>query len=365
MSVYNCDRNRIQLFPRSVGFGPDFCQREDTAYKMKNPFVSIIIPVYNVEGYVGECLRSVMCQTSAEEGIGIECLVVDDRGTDGSMNEVRETLEGYAGPVDFRIISREANGGLSAARNSGLHEATGKYVYFLDSDDIITPDCISLLATAARKYPGAELVIGDFQTFPEEGMFKNLMIEFKNVPEHIDNIEDLHFHWFFKVPEIACNKLVKRDWIEANSLYFLEGIIHEDTHWRALMYSYATEVAFVNQKTYLYRMRPGSIMKSQGYLDKRVKNLSKLYIDLFSKPLRWDRPLVNWAFNILSIMRNPEGTGFDPILSREEFNNMERALKANKEIPWIARFMSCFFHLPRPLRRGRILTLIFDIFLRR
>lgn len=328
---------------------------------MTNPFVSIIIPVYNVEGYVRECLRSVMSQTASEEGIVIECLVVDDRGTDGSMQEVHETLEGYAGPVDFRIITREANGGLSAARNTGLHEATGEYVYFLDSDDIITPDCISLLATAARKYPGAELVIGDFQTFPEEGMFKNLMIEFKNVPEHIDNVEDLHFHWFFKVPEIACNKLVKRDWIEANSLYFLEGIIHEDTHWRALMYSYATEVAFVNQKTYLYRMRPGSIMKSQGYLDKRVKNLSKLYIDLFSKPLRWDRPLVNWAFNILSIMRNPEGTGFDSKLSRQEYKRMHKAFIANKTVPFFVRLFSYYLQFPHKLRSARIQKVMLDL----
>lgn len=332
---------------------------------MTEPCITIIIPVYNVEGYVGECIRSVMAQDAIESGACLECLIVDDCGSDGSMAEVSQTLEGYNGPVDFRIISRSANGGLSAARNSGIREAKGEYVYFLDSDDLITPDCMSSLLTSAKKYPTAEIIIGDFQTFPKKDIFGNLKINNKNVPENISDVKLLRSIWFKKVPDIACNKFIKTKWIREYNLYFKEGIIHEDTHWRALAYSYVHEVSFVDKTTYLYRMRPGSIMKSDGFLHRKALNLGILSSDILSKSLLWDRNLVDWAYSIFWIMSDPQNTGFDPILSREEFNNMERALKANKEIPWIARFMSCFFHLPRPLRRGRILTLIFDIFLRR
>lgn len=108
-------------------------------------------------------------------------------------------------------------------------------------------------------------------------------------------------------------------------------------------------------------MRPGSIMKSQGYLDKRVKNLSKLYIDLFSKPLRWDRPLVNWAFNILSIMRNPEGTGFDSKLSRQEYKRMHKAFIANKTVPFFVRLFSYYLQFPHKLRSARIQKVILDL----
>ena len=101
--------------------------------------VTIIIPIYNVAPFVADCIHSVMCQTWQEP---LECILVDDCGTDDSMAVVERTLQDYQGPVDFRIVRHEHNRGLSAARNTGLDNATGDYVYFLDSDDEVTPDCI-------------------------------------------------------------------------------------------------------------------------------------------------------------------------------------------------------------------------------
>mgnify|MGYP002523974151 FL=1 len=99
--------------------------------------VTIIIPIYNVAPFVADCIHSVMGQTWQEP---LECILVDDCGTDDSMAVVERTLQDYQGPVDFRIVRHEHNRGLSAARNTGLDNATGDYVYFLDSDDEITPD---------------------------------------------------------------------------------------------------------------------------------------------------------------------------------------------------------------------------------
>ena len=106
------------------------------------PKVSIIIPIYNVETYIEECLQSVMRQTY--KGM-IECILVDDCGTDNSMKIMEQLIEVYNGPIEFKVLHHEHNRGLSAARNTGMDAACGDYVYFLHSDDWISDDCIERL----------------------------------------------------------------------------------------------------------------------------------------------------------------------------------------------------------------------------
>lgn len=118
------------------------------------PIVSIIIPVYNVEAYIEECLHSVSNQTIPEQ---LECLVVDDCGCDNSATIAKRYIESYTGKVKFQFVKREKNGGLSAARNSGLRMATGKYVYFLDSDDYIKPGAMETLLRLVNIYGDVDL----------------------------------------------------------------------------------------------------------------------------------------------------------------------------------------------------------------
>lgn len=96
--------------------------------------VSIIIPIYNVEPYILECLQSVDKQTIGDD---IECILVDDCGTDNSVLVAEDFIKSYNGRVHFTLIHHQKNGGLSAARNTGIHAAHGEYLYFLDSDDTI------------------------------------------------------------------------------------------------------------------------------------------------------------------------------------------------------------------------------------
>ena len=117
--------------------------------------ISIIIPVYNVELYVEECLQSVANQTMTE---GIECIIVDDRGQDNSMDIVRHFVDDYQGAISFHILKHEKNGGLSAARNTGIEAATGEYVYFLDSDDYLVPSAIETLISIADRNGGVDLL---------------------------------------------------------------------------------------------------------------------------------------------------------------------------------------------------------------
>ena len=120
--------------------------------------VSIIIPVYNVAPYIEDCLKSVMMQTYKGE---MECIIVDDCGTDDSIAIAEQMIAAYQGAIQFRMLHHERNKGLSAARNTGTIAATGDYIYYLDSDDEITEDCIEKLMAVAMHDPGIEMVQGN------------------------------------------------------------------------------------------------------------------------------------------------------------------------------------------------------------
>ena len=97
--------------------------------------VSIIIPVYNVSLYIERCIKSVMSQTYQD----IECILVNDATPDDSIAIAERLIADYNGTIQFRILNHEHNKGQSTARNTGIDASTGDYLYFLDSDDEITP----------------------------------------------------------------------------------------------------------------------------------------------------------------------------------------------------------------------------------
>ena len=120
--------------------------------------VSVLIPVYNVAPYIERCLQSVVDQTYTD----IECILVDDCGSDNSIELAQNFINNYKGNIKFSILHHDKNKGQSAARNTALKYAKGEYVYFLDSDDAITSDCIEILMSLATKYPNAVFAQGNF-----------------------------------------------------------------------------------------------------------------------------------------------------------------------------------------------------------
>jgi len=104
--------------------------------------LSIIIPLYNVEQFISDCLLSVCRQTYAG---GIECIIVDDCGNDNSVAIVEDFIARYTGPIQFRLLHHTHNQGLSAARNTGMDNAKGEFLYFLDSDDWLDDDTLQVL----------------------------------------------------------------------------------------------------------------------------------------------------------------------------------------------------------------------------
>ena len=214
--------------------------------------ISVVIPVYHVAQYVGDCIRSVMRQTWQGS---LECIFVDDGGTDDSMEVVRQTIQGYQGPIDFRIVGHDRNRGLSAARNTGIEAATGDYIYFLDSDDEMTPDCIEMLARPleTERY---DVVLGDYRIVGT-GMPKiPLMLSDGQV---LRDGEVIHAYRYKDWYMMSVNKLYRTVFLMENRLRFMEGIIHEDELWSFQIACLAKSLVAVRQETYIYKLREGSI----------------------------------------------------------------------------------------------------------
>lgn len=217
------------------------------------PLVSIIIPVYNVEPYIERCLLSVLNQTY----LHIEVIIVDDCTPDNSINIAEEVLFGYPGK-NVRIIKHEENRGLSATRNTGIKAATGDYIYFLDSDDEIIKDAISDLVNNALN-SGSDVVVGGIQikgNYPEI----NLFFPDNYIISESEEILNTFFRneWYV----MACNKLINLSFLRTNSLFFYEGIYHEDLLWSFELAQKVRSISFCLNQTYIYYIRENSITGS-------------------------------------------------------------------------------------------------------
>lgn len=216
--------------------------------------VSIIIPVYNVAPYIKRCLDSVAAQTYTGD---MECILVDDCGKDDSVKLAKEWIDSYTGRTKFFLLSHTTNQGQSAARNTGLKAASGDYIFFLDSDDAITPECIESLASFAAKYPDVDFVQGQTVNNAQGTVVLHYIHQF---PEYENNTEQMCFCILRHSMPSACNKLIKYSFITLNSLFFPVGIVHEDLYWLFFVMKRVKSVAFTNIGTYYYYTNGDSTM---------------------------------------------------------------------------------------------------------
>ena len=223
--------------------------------------VTIGFPVYNVENYVLRSLRSALNQNLDN----YEVIVVDDCGTDGSMNVIKKLLDNHANRDKIRIIYHPKNAGLAEARNTAIKNARGKYIYFLDSDDYISPDALSTLYSAAEKYQ-ADVVwssnykqqnekiwtedenILPFKVFQEDGEFSSFLYS---------NIKD-------NLPDTAWNILFSIDFLNKNNLLFPNIRFQEDIAFDELYHPYIKKAVMIPNLTYYYLLRAGSLMNVQS-----------------------------------------------------------------------------------------------------
>lgn len=226
-----------------------------------NPSVSVIIPVYNVENYLRQCLNSVINQTLQS----IEVICVDDGSTDSSL----AILEEYA-KKDGRItVISELNGGLSCARNRGLSYARGEYVYFLDSDDYLVPIALEALAKAANE-DNADVIIFNAETVYETEALKESHASFadayqkeKPYDEVLSGTEMLSKLLKMKAYRSSVPlQFFRREFLDGTGVCFLEGVTHEDELFTPIILNKASRVLCLNQPFYFRRIRENSIMSA-------------------------------------------------------------------------------------------------------
>ena len=223
--------------------------------------VSIIIPVYNVALYIERCIKSVMDQTYNGD---MECILVNDASSDDCIAIAEHLIADYNGPIQFRILNHEHNAGVSAARNTGIDAATGDYLYFMDSDDEITSDCIDKLSLPILKDPTIEMVEGCYVAFTKD--FNNVTSEqiFSRPQLEYATHEAVRIFFLSRRYEnkLAWNKLVNRDFVLKNQIYFKEGVLWEDFLWHFMYNKYLSHLYIIPDVTYKYHIRPKSIVTS-------------------------------------------------------------------------------------------------------
>lgn len=233
--------------------------------------VSVIIPIYNVEKYIEECLLSAMRQTLAE----IEIICVNDGTKDDSMRIVRK----YADEDCRIIIVEKENGGLSSARNAGVKVAKGEYLYFLDSDDYIAENMLETLYEeccrnrldniyfdAESFYESPELEV-QYKHYKDYYRRPSMFEEVVSGPELFAKMENLHLY-----RPSACLQMPKRTLLSENNISFYEGIVHEDNLFSLQTIFAAKRTKHIATPFYKRRVRGESIMtdgqefrRSYGY----------------------------------------------------------------------------------------------------
>ncbi len=221
--------------------------------------VSIIIPVYDVSAYIRRCLNSVMCQKFTN----IECIIVDDATPDDSILQCEQIIGSYLGPIKFLILHHLQNEGLSVSRNTGIKAATGDYVFFLDSDDELSCDCIEKMIEPIKHDPTIEMVLGNVDFYSDGYPLPPSLRKRKRLCEdNITNNENVR-NFFFGNNGFygnAWNRLVNRSFINKNQLLFREKVLWEDGLWTFYVMKYLKHLYIIPDITYFHYKRPNSIM---------------------------------------------------------------------------------------------------------
>ncbi len=216
--------------------------------------VSIIIPVYNVAQYIQRCIHSILVQERT--CCDIECIIVNDCTQDDSMQIIHDMLNDYHGNIQFVICHHKVNKGLSAARNTGIRRATGDYILFVDSDDYISDDCLKQMQKGVDDYPGIDVILGNAYSCKYGQPFFPSVSEpmlLSNANEILLKIyfAELHFH--------AWNRLIRRNLLLDNDLFFVEGLLYEDMPWTYRLISVMSSMLVLPYNTYIYEDNVNSI----------------------------------------------------------------------------------------------------------
>lgn len=246
---------------------------EDVLEEMNEKMLSVIVPVYNTEKYISDCIESII-NSKFED---MEIIVINDGSTDNSEIVIKEYINKY--PKIIKYIKQE-NHGLGNVRNVGLKNAKGKYIFSVDSDDTINVQFLK----EAEKYMknDVDMVICDWLSIPENGEnFETAAIDY--IFKDINPYKGL---LYTTIMPSTCNKIIKRNIFKRIKYNYAEGLKYEDLSLNPIIMIEAKSIKYINKPYYEYKIRGNSIMRTNaGYnmidvlelLDSRISNMYNNY----------------------------------------------------------------------------------------
>lgn len=215
------------------------------------PLVTVVVPAYKAEKYVEDCIESVLSQNYKN----LQVVLVDD----GSPDRCPVIYDEYAEKYSFMEVIHRENGGLWAARNSGLEAAVGKYVFFLDSDDMLDgEDAIRCLVEKAEE-ANADITVGAYRKLSENGLSDVIHHNMKDSDD--SSTAAFRFKGFYRSEHLSYNwgKLYRMEFIRKNSLYLHSFPFTQDKFHNMACYACKPVYAFVEDSVYRYRINENSI----------------------------------------------------------------------------------------------------------
>lgn len=269
---------------------------------MNEKKISVIIPIYNVEEYLEECLQSVADQTMD----GIQAIMVDDGSLDGSTDIAKEFAKRYD---NFKYV-RQKNGGLGNARNTGVQYAEGKYIIFLDSDDVVPDYAYEKMYQAAERNQ-SDMVVGNVSRFNSKKETKSNLHEIAfqkyfdktHITENLDLLYDT----------TSWNKLIRKDFWDRYGFSFPEGILYEDIPVTIPMHYLANNVTMVHDVCYRWRIRDGAnksiTQRTDDFTNLKdritvLRMVDKFFEKHVKEDALWEEKHYKWLFTDLMIFVN-------------------------------------------------------------
>lgn len=307
--------------------------------------ISVIIPVYNVEQYLRECIDSVLKQTYKN----FEVILIDDGSTDKSG----EICDEYVAKDRRVSVTHKENGGLSVARNTGYSLAKGEYIYFLDSDDWILQETLEELIVTAKN-ENADFVFCDSASFIDGE--ENTKIEQRYIRKHSYKTDvgqkvfaqlQVNKEYHSAVPLM----LFKTKFLKEKNISFLQGILYEDILYTYEVFNKASRVAQNSKVFYQRRYRSNSIMTSKkkkknfysaSVVYNKVKDVSnnlEIIEDESSKTY-----IVRCAFNALNMYKDLSSQ--ERAECKSDYKKLKQDILQNKAFGSKALHMRCYGVFP-------------------
>jgi glycosyltransferase involved in cell wall biosynthesis len=284
---------------------------------MSGPAISVIIPVYNVERFLDECLNSILAQDDGR----VEIIAIDDGSSDSSA----AMLAAFAARHPCLRVYRQNNRGAAAARNRGLAEARGDYVWCVDADDMIAPDALRTLYAALKnagdilvfngeRFPGAQ--DARFYAQPKPGGVLTGQEWLASLCKQREFHHLVYLHVY------------RRAFLTQHRMRFQEGILHEDIGWVTETYLHAASVVYLDRVLYRYRRNPASVTGSRedASLMRRIDSYFAIVAQL--REINSRCPMPPEALRLLRAEVVAQGIQVDRLVARLESTALRMQVRA-------------------------------------